>query len=213
MHVKHSAQSVVHKEPQEMAAVVTSPALSPVHRPLYSCLHISLVFHGPVYLLLLFYLKENRLYCPTVKTIWTCIFLHNLLRWSVFTKILIFIICFNSCLRDQFFIFLSKILYATPFRQWIFKHHSQGLEHSSVSPYTLITCSCAPSGFLTAILYNKFLENTYHDNLHSPSTHRLCCTLKSLVTGLQALLPGPHSWWCLWCLLSSVATRGKSFIA
>ena len=29
-------------------------------------------------------------------------------------KILIFIICFNSCLLDQFFIFPSKMLYATP---------------------------------------------------------------------------------------------------
>ena len=60
MHVKHSAQSVVHKEPQEMAAVVTSLALSPVHRPLYSCLHISLVFRGPVYLFIIIIILFER---------------------------------------------------------------------------------------------------------------------------------------------------------
>lgn len=64
-------------------------------------------------------------------------------------------------------------------------------------------------GFFTAILYHKFLENIYHDNLHSPWTHRLCFTLKSLITGLQVLLPCPHSWWCPWWLLSSATTWGK----
>lgn len=49
MQVKLSAQSMVYKEPQEMAAVVTSLTLSPVHRSLYASLHISLVYHGSVY--------------------------------------------------------------------------------------------------------------------------------------------------------------------
>lgn len=72
------------------------------------------------------------------------------------------------------------------------------------------TCIYVLHGFLTAILYHKFLENIYHDSLHSPSTHRLCFTLKSLVTGLQVLLPCPHSWWRLWRLLSSAAKWGKA---
>lgn len=49
-------------------------------------------------------------YCSAIESIQTCYFLHNLR--SMLNKILIFIICSNSCLLDQF-IFPSKMLRAT----------------------------------------------------------------------------------------------------
>lgn len=73
-----------------------------------------------------------------------------------------------------------------PWRQWLFKPQ---LRTSTFICSYLVTHRCASSSVIFSHL--KFLENI-HDNLHSSSTHRLCCILKIPATGPQALPQGPH---------------------
>lgn len=56
-------------------------------------------------------------------------------------------------------------------RRWkLSEHYTLEPEISPAATYMLTTCSCGPKGFFTAILYHKFLENIYHENISTSST-------------------------------------------
>lgn len=114
-------------------------------------------------------------------------------EWSTLTKILIFIICFTSCLLDQVFIFHSNCM---SLRQWrIFYHLSYGLEHSFPCSYlnAHFTQLCSSS------FYRSHPRTRFQKTWGRPSFSFISQALLHLEDPCnpRGAAAGLHGQWCL----------------